>query len=51
MFGLKHGKVGDNIYIFKPGYHLSNVKNVVITPRKTTHTFIINILFREIILA
>jgi hypothetical protein len=38
---IKYGKVGDNI--FKPGYHLSNVKNVVITPRKTSHAFVINI--------
>jgi hypothetical protein len=43
MFGLKHGKTGDNINIFKPGYHLSNVKNVVTTPRKTNQAFIVNI--------
>jgi hypothetical protein len=26
MFGLKHGKVGDNINIFKPGYHVITLK-------------------------
>jgi hypothetical protein len=55
MFGLKHGKAGDNFNIFKPGYHLSKVKNVVTTSRKTKHIFIINIyslvLFREMISA
>jgi hypothetical protein len=37
MFGLKHGKLGDNINIFKPGYHLGSVKNVVTRLRKTKH--------------
>jgi hypothetical protein len=41
MFGLKHGKVGNNINNFKPGYHVSNVRNVVTTPRKINHAFII----------
>jgi len=52
---IKTRKGGDNINIFNPGYHLSNVKNVVITPKKKKsglhYKYKSLVLFRKIVVA